>query len=133
MAFWLMKSEPESYSWEDLVRDGTTAWDGVRNNLAALNLKAMAVGDEAFFYRSVEAPAVVGVMRVTRAAFPDAKDASGRWVAVQVEPVRAIGPVALSVLKATPSLAKMQVLTAFRLSVARVTDDEWAEVLRLAG
>ncbi len=87
MAHWLMKSEPESYSWADLVRDGGTEWDGVRNNAARLHLKAMKAGDEAFFYHSMSDKAVVGIMRVTRAAQPDPK--APDWVTVRVEPVRA--------------------------------------------
>ena len=74
MAYWLMKSEPESYGWADLVRDGGTEWDGVRNNAARLHLKAMKAGDEAFFYHSMSDKAVVGIMRVTRAAQPDHQD-----------------------------------------------------------
>ena len=88
MAHWLMKSEPESYGWDDLVRDGGTEWDGVRNNAARLHLKAMKPGDEAFFYHSMSDKAVVGIMRVTREAEPDPKDAD--WVSVRVEPVRAL-------------------------------------------
>src|SRR5438270_11067446 len=86
MARWLMKSEPESYGWDDLVRDGGTEWDGVRNNAARLHLKAMKKGDEAFFYHSMSDKAVVGIMRITRAAQPDPK--APDWVTVRVEPVR---------------------------------------------
>ena len=83
MAHWLMKSEPESYGWADLVRDGGTEWDGVRNNAARLHLKAMKPGDEAFFYHSMSDKAVVGIMRVTRGAEPDPK--APDWVRVRVE------------------------------------------------
>src|ERR1051325_4046345 len=85
VAYWLMKSEPESYSWSDLVRDGGTEWDGVRNNAARLHLKAMQAGDEAFFYHSRSDRAVVGIMRIARTAQPDPKDRD--WVWVRVEPV----------------------------------------------
>src|SRR5687767_2720644 len=85
VAYWLMKSEPGVYSWDDLVRDGGTEWDGVRNNAARLHLRAMQVGDKAFFYHSNEARAVVGIMRIARAGKPDAPD--GQWVSVRVEPV----------------------------------------------
>jgi predicted RNA-binding protein with PUA-like domain len=88
MAHWLMKSEPSSYSWQDLVRDGHTEWDGVRNNAARLHLKAMKGGDEAFFYHSMDERSVIGVMRIVREAAPDPKD--GAWVSVAVEPVRAL-------------------------------------------
>ena len=132
MAHWLMKSEPESYSWEDLVRDCGTEWDGVRNNAARLHLKAMKAGDKAFFYHSMSDKAVVGIMRVTREARPDPKDPD--WVSVRVEPVRPLArPVTLQAIKAEPSLAKMELIRQSRLSVAPVRDDEWAKVLEMAG
>jgi predicted RNA-binding protein with PUA-like domain len=131
MAHWLMKSEPESYGWDDLVRDGGTEWDGVRNNAARLHLKAMKKGDEAFFYHSMSDKAVVGIMRVTRDAQPDPKDAD--WVSVRVEPVRALArPVTLAEIKAEPRLAKMELIRQSRLSVAPVRDDEWKVLLELA-
>ena len=131
MAHWLMKSEPESYGWDDLVRDGGTEWDGVRNNAARLHLKAMRPGDEAFFYHSMSDKAVVGIMRVTRQAQPDPKDAD--WVSVRVEPVRPLSPVTLAQIKAEPKLAKMELIRQSRLSVAPVRDEEWEVVLKLAG
>ena len=131
MAHWLMKSEPESYSWSDLVRDGGTEWDGVRNNAARLNLKAMRKGDEAFFYHSVSDKAVVGIMRIAREAKPDPKDPD--WVSVRVEPVRAIAPVSLARIKAEPRLSAMELIRQSRLSVAPVKDDEWKLVLELSG
>ena len=130
MAHWLMKSEPESYSWSDLVRDGATDWDGVRNNAARLHLKAMRKGDEAFFYHSVSDKAVVGIMRITGEARPDPKD--NNWVSVRVEPVRSIAPVSLADIKAEPRLAKMELIRQSRLSVAPVRDEEWDVVLELA-
>ena len=131
MAHWLMKSEPESYSWSDLVRDRATEWDGVRNNAARLHLKAMKAGDEAFFYHSMSDKAVVGIMRVVREAKPDPKDED--WVTVRVEPVRAIEPVTLARIKAEPKLSKMELIRQSRLSVAPVRDDEWKLVLKLSG
>lgn len=131
MAHWLMKSEPESYSWPDLVRDGGTEWDGVRNNAARLHLKAMKTGDEAFFYHSMSDKAVVGIMRVTRETKPDSKDPD--WVSVRVEPVRAIAPVTLARIKAEPRLSKMELIRQSRLSVAPVREDEWKLVLKLSG
>jgi predicted RNA-binding protein with PUA-like domain len=131
MSYWLMKSEPASYSWDDLMRDGGTEWDGVRNNAARLHLKAMKVGDEAFFYHSMSDKAVVGIMRITREAQPDPKNAD--WVSVRVEPVRAITPVTLAEIKAEPKLAKMELIRQSRLSVAPVRDDEWRTVLEMAG
>jgi predicted RNA-binding protein with PUA-like domain len=131
MAHWLMKSEPESYSWSDLVRDGGTEWDGVRNNAARLHLKAMKKGDEAFFYHSMSDKAVVGIMRITRAAQPDPKDPN--WVSVRVEPVKALpSPVTLAAIKAEPRLARMELIRQSRLSVAPVRDEEWKVVLELA-
>jgi predicted RNA-binding protein with PUA-like domain len=101
-----MKSEPESYSWQDLVRDGATEWDGVRNNAARLHLRAMQPGDEAFFYHSMSDKAVVGIMRVTRAAEPDPK--APDWVRVRVEPVRALErPVTLAKIKTEPPIAAL--------------------------
>ena len=131
MARWLMKSEPESYGWADLVRDGATEWDGVRNNAARLHLKAMRQGDEAFFYHSMSDKAVVGIMRVTREAVPDPK--APDWVRVRVEPVKALPrPVMLAEIKAEPRLAKMELIRQSRLSVAPVRDEEWEVVLELA-
>lgn len=132
MARWLMKSEPESYSWNDLIRDKGTEWDGVRNNAARLHLKAMKEGDEAFFYHSMSDKAVVGIMRITREAQPDPKD--NDWVSVRVEPVEPLKrPVTLAEIKAEPRLAKMELIRQSRLSVAPVRDDEWKVVLELAG
>ena len=131
MARWLMKSEPSSYSWSDLVRDGSTEWDGVRNNAARLHLKAMKRGDEAFFYHSMDERSVIGIMRVTREAAPDPKDSD--WVSVRVEPVRALDrPVTLKEVKAEPRLAKMELIRQSRLSVAPVRDEEWAVVLDMS-
>jgi len=131
MAHWLMKSEPESYGWADLVRDGGTEWDGVRNNAARLHLKAMKPGDEAFLYHSMSDKAVVGIMKVVRGPAPDPKDPD--WVSVRVEPVRPLArPVTLAEIKAEPALAKMELIRQSRLSVAPVREDEWRKVLAMA-
>src|SRR5436305_6642770 len=131
MARWLMKSEPESYGWADLVRDGATEWDGVRNNAARLHLKAMQAGDTAFFYHSMSDKAVVGIMRVTRAAQPDPK--ASEWVTVRVEPVRPLArPVTLAEIKAEPRLAQMDLIRQSRLSVAPVRDEEWETIVEMA-
>jgi predicted RNA-binding protein with PUA-like domain len=131
MAHCLMKSEPESYSWSDLVRDSGTEWDGVRNNAARLHLKAMKVGDTAFFYHSMSDKAVVGIMRIAREAGPDPKDAD--WVSVRVEPVEPLArPLTLAEIKAEPKLAKMELIRQSRLSVAPVREDEWATILAMA-
>jgi predicted RNA-binding protein with PUA-like domain len=132
MAYWLMKSEPGSYSWDELVRDRGTEWDGVRNAAARLHLKAMEAGDEAFFYHSGEQKAAVGVMRIAREAAPDPKD--GDWVSVRVEPVRPLpSPVTLKAMKTEPRLAKLEMIRQSRLSVSPVRDEEWAALLDLAG
>ena len=131
MAYWLMKSEPESYGWADLVRDGGTEWDGVRNNAARLHLRAMKPGDEALLYHSMSDKAVVGIMRIAGEPYPDAKDEN--WVAVRVEPVRALErPVTLAEIKAEASLKEMELLRQSRLSVAPVRAAEWKKVLKMA-
>jgi predicted RNA-binding protein with PUA-like domain len=131
VAHWLMKSEPESYSWQDLVRDRGTEWDGVRNNAARLHLRSMKPGDEAFFYHSMSDKAVVGIMRITREARPDPKDKD--WVSVRVEPVRELErPVTLAEIKAEPSLAQMELIRQSRLSVAPVKPEEWQAVLAMS-
>jgi predicted RNA-binding protein with PUA-like domain len=130
---WLVKSEPTTYAYADLERDGRTVWDGVRNNAAAQHLKAMRQGDEVFFYHSQEGLAVVGVAKVVRTAFPDASDPAGRFVAVELAPVRPLKrPVTLAQMKAEPALADMAMLRQGRLSVSPVTDAQWAAILRLA-
>jgi predicted RNA-binding protein with PUA-like domain len=134
MAHWLIKSEPVKYSFEQLLEDGSTVWDGVRNNQAALYLKAMKVGDEALFYHSQEGLAVVGIAKVSKEAFLDPSDPAGRFVAVEVSPVRPLkAPVTLAQLKANPALAGMAMFRQFRLSVCPITDEEWAEILSMAG
>ena len=130
MAHWLMKSEPHVYSWDDLVRDKSTEWDGVRNPTARIHLRAMKPGDEAFFYHSGDERQVVGIMRIRRGGRPDPKDAN--WVSVEVEPVRPLGPVTLKAIKAEPSLAKMELVRLSRLSVSPVRDEEWARILEMA-
>ena len=131
MAYWLMKSEPSSYSWDDLVRDGGTMWDGVRNNAARLHLRAMKAGDQAFFYHSMDERAVVGIMKIAGIGQPDGED--GSWVKVPVEPVRPFGkPVRLAAIKAEPRLAKMELIRQSRLSVAPVREEEWKLILEMA-
>ncbi len=131
MARWLMKSEPEVYSWDDLNRDRQTDWDGVRNNAARLHLRAMKPGDEAFFYHSGDVKAVVGIMTITGDGKPDGED--GAWVKVPVAPVKPLNPVTLKDIKAEPRLAAMELVRQSRLSVSPVRDEEWALVLKMAG
>lgn len=131
MACWFIKSEAASYGWDDLVRDGGTEWDGIRNDAAAKNLRTMAVGDEALLYHSGPDKAAVGVVRVARAARPDGE--GGRWVSVRVEPGEALPhPVTLAAMKAAPALAGMAMLRQPRLSVSPVSNSEWAIIMTLA-
>ena len=133
MAYWLVKSEPHKYAWNDLIRDGRTIWDGVRNHTAAINLRAMKVGDRAFFYHSNEGKEIVGIVEIAREHFIDPKDAAGRFPAVDVVPVEALSkPVTLATIKADAALAGMELIRQSRLSVAPVRDTEWARILELA-
>jgi predicted RNA-binding protein with PUA-like domain len=131
MARWLIKGEPGSYGWAELVRDGGTEWDGIRNAAAVKHLRTMAVGEAVLFYHSGEARAAVGVARVARAARPDGED--GRWVSVRIEPVAPLArPVTLKAMKAAPELAGMAMLRQSRLSVSPVSDAEWAAIMAIA-
>lgn len=131
MAYWLLKSEPESYGWDDLIRDGSTEWDGVRNNAAAAHLRAMTVGDEALFYHSGKDRAAVGIALISRTARKDGDE--GNWVSVAVKPVRPLPtPVTLTAMKGDARLAQMAMIRQSRLSVSPVTADEWQAILTLA-
>jgi predicted RNA-binding protein with PUA-like domain len=131
---WLMKSEPNKYAFQQLQKDGRTNWDGVRNNQAALYLKAMKVGQLAFFYHSNIELAVVGIARISKEAFIDPTDPAGRFVAVEVEPVAAMPtPVPLSQMKTDPALAGMTMFRQFRLSVTPIEDAEWKHICSLGG
>ena len=133
MNYWLIKSDPETYSFEDLQRDRTTAWDGVRNYQARNNLAAMQVGDLCLVYHSQANPGVVGTAEVVKAAYPDPKADDPRWVNVDVRAGEALArPVALAELKQDPLLAQMAVVRQSRLSVSPVTPGEWKAVMRLA-
>lgn len=133
MRHWLIKSEPAAYSWDDLLRDGETLWDGVRNHRAAANLRAMAVGDEAFFYHSVTGKEIVGIVTISEAGLTDPRDAEGKWAAVRVKPARALArPVTLAEIKAEPSLGEMELVRLSRLSVAAIRAEEWRRVLSMS-
>ena len=132
--YWLMKSEPDAYSWDDLVAQKEGTWDGVRNHTAAINLRAMNVGDEAFFYHSNIGLEIVGIMTISQEHFIDPTDEKARFVAVKVKPVRKIAnPVTLKAIKANPKLVDMQLVRQSRLSVAPVSATEWKEILKMAG
>lgn len=133
MARWLLKSEPEAYSWDRLVADGRGTWDGVRNYMARNHLRAMKTGDLAFFYHSVKGKAVVGICRVVAEHYPDPTAEEGDWSVVDVAPVRPLErPVALSELKTAPELAGCALFRYNRLSVVPLTDAEFDAIERLA-
>lgn len=131
--FWLMKSEPDKYGWDQLVRDGETVWDGVRNHLAAMNLRAMEVGDLAFLYHSVSEKQITGIMQISQAGLTDPTDPDGKWATVHVKPVRALErPVTLAQIKADPELAGIQLVRLSRLSVAEITPAQWDHICAMA-
>lgn len=130
---WLMKSEPDAYSWDDLVVEGEGTWDGVRNHLAARNLRTMQVGDRAFFYHSNIGKEIVGIVEISVAGITDPNDPEGKWAAVKVKPVEKLAhPVTLKTIKATPELAEMELVRLSRLSVCAVRPAEWDKVLAMA-
>ncbi len=134
MAHWLLKSEPFKYSWDRMVAEGRTHWDGVRNHQASNNLKAMQVGDRAFFYHSNEGLEVVGVVEIARTYYPDPSDPAGKFGMVDVCPVMPVKtPVTLKQMKTDPQLQEMALVRQSRLSVCPVADGEWARVCELAG
>ena len=132
--FWLMKSEPDVYSYDDLVAEGEGTWDGVRNHSAAINLRTMKVGDQAFFYHSNIGLEVVAIITISQEHFIDPTDEKARFVAVKVKPLRKLAQsVTLKAIKANPNLAEMEMLRQSRLSVAPVRETEWNEILKMAG
>lgn len=136
MAFWLFKTEPDSFSWSDQLAAGAKGeeWSGVRNALAQKHMRAMAPGDLGFFYHSVNEKRIVGVVKVVRELHPDSTDATGRWNCVDVAAVSAFPrPVTLAEIKAEPRLANMALVKNSRLSVQPVTAEEWALVCRMGG
>ena len=133
MAYWLIKSEPSAYSWDQLVKDKKTSWTGVRNFQAQINLKAMKVGDRAFFYHSGEGKEIVGIAEVVKTAYPDSTDKEGKSVTVDfkaVEPVKK--PVTLAEIKADPTFKEMKLVRQSRLSVSPVSDEHWKLLLKMA-
>jgi predicted RNA-binding protein with PUA-like domain len=131
---WLVKSEPEAYAWTDLVRDGRTAWTGVRNYQARIHLNAMQRGDAVLFYESMTTKAVVGLAQVTKPAFPDTTADEPGWVAVELKADRPLPqPVTLAQIKAEPTLANIGLIRQSRLSVVPLTKTEFAKILALAG
>ena len=126
MAYWLMKSEPGAWSWDDQVRDGVAEWDGVRNHQAANNMKAMKPGDQVFFYHSVNEKQVVGIAEVVKEYYPDPTDASGRFGMVDIEALKPMTkPVTLADIKVEPRLENLALVRQSRLSVLPVAAEEW--------
>jgi predicted RNA-binding protein with PUA-like domain len=134
MAYWLIKSEPFKYSWENFEKDKQTFWDGVRNYAARLNLRAMKKGDLAFFYHSNEGTEIVGIAKIVKEAYQDPTTDDERWVAVDVAAHKKLKkPVSLAQIKEEPRLAQMALVRLGRLSVQPVTDEEWEIVMKMAG
>ena len=132
MRYWLLKSEPATWSWQDQVAAGTDCWDGVRNHQAANNLKAMEPGDRAFFYHSQKGKEIVGIVEVARSYYPDPSDASGRFGMVDVTALKPMTrPVSLQTIKDDPILAEMALVRQSRLSVMPVTQDQWRRICGL--
>ena len=132
--YWLMKSEPDVYGWDDLIAEGEGTWDGVRNHRAKNNLAAMQIGEQAFFYHSNIGLEIVGIVEISLSGIADPTDPDGKWAAVKVKPVRKLArPVTLKQVKAEPRLAEMELIRLSRLSVSEVTPEEWRVVLEMAG
>jgi predicted RNA-binding protein with PUA-like domain len=133
MNYWLIKSEPEKYSWEKFNKDGRTFWDGVRNYAARNNMRAMQEGDLAFFYHSNEGKEIVGIAKVVKEAYQDPTTDDANWVVVEFSPVEALkNPVTLAQIKAEPMLSEMQLVRLGRLSVSAVTPAEFDKVLEMS-
>lgn len=134
MNYWLVKSEPFKYSWDQFVKEGKTHWDGVRNYAARNNLKAMAKGDHVFFYHSNEGLAIVGIAEVVKTAYQDPTTDDPNWVVVDLKPYKALPkPVTLETIKADPSFADMDLVRLSRLSVGTVKPDVYKKILKMGG
>ncbi|WP_303981566.1 EVE domain-containing protein [Dongia mobilis] len=134
MNYWLVKSEPVKYAWDQLVKDGKTFWNGVRNYQASNNLKAMKKGDQAFFYHSNEGLEIVGICEIAKEYYPDHTDESGRFGMVDVKPARPLkNPVTLAAIKAEPTLADISLIKQSRLSVMPITPAQWKLICKMGG
>jgi len=134
MAYWLVKSEPFKYSWQQFEKEGRTFWDGVRNYAARNNLRSMKKGDELFFYHSNEGLEIVGIAKVVKEAYQDPTTSEEAWVAVDLVPVKKLKKsVSLAAIKGEPSLSSMEILRLSRLSVCRVTPEEWKTIMKMSG
>ncbi len=134
MNYWLVKSEPSKYSWDQFVKEKKTFWDGVRNYAARNNLRAMAKGDHVFFYHSNEGLEIVGIAEVAKTAYQDPTTDDPNWVVVELKPLKALPkPVGLAAIKAEKALADMDLVRLSRLSVGAVKADEYKKVLQMGG
>ncbi len=134
MAYWLAKSEPSTYSWDDLVKEKQTCWSGIRNYAARIHMRNMKKGDEVFFYHSNEGVEIVGIAKVIKEAYPDPTTDDDRWVAVDLKPVKKLkNPVSLESIKKEKKLKEMALVRISRLSLQPVSDEEWEIVMKMAG
>ena len=134
MAYWLIKTEPSSWSWDDQVAKDVEGWDGVRNYQAANNLRAMKRGDQAFFYHSVKEKSIVGIVEIVREAYPDPSDVKGKFVQVDVKTVKALKtPVTLDDIKTDPRFSELALLKQSRLSVLPIDDASWNAICEMGG
>jgi len=134
MAHWLLKSEPSAYSWAQLVKDKRTAWTGVRNATAAINLRSMKAGDRGFFYHSNEGKEIVGIVEIVRTAYPDPTDKAGKAVAVDIKAVEPVGqPVTLAAIKADGRFKELALVRMSRLSVSPVGEEHWKLLMKMSG
>ena len=134
MNYWLVKSEPSVYSWDDFVKEGQTCWSGIRNYAARLHLRGMKKGDEVLFYHSNEGTDIVGIAKVTKENYQDPTTEDDRWCAVDLKPLRKIkNPISLDLIKKDKRLAQMALVRIGRLSTQPVTEKEWAVIMELAG
>jgi predicted RNA-binding protein with PUA-like domain len=133
MAYWLVKSEPSTYSFQQLMKDGSTTWDGVRNYAARNHLRSMKKNDDVLYYHSMDATEIVGIAKVSKTAFPDPTADDDTWSAVELKAVKPLKtPVSLAAVKKNPALKNMALVRLGRLSVQPVTDEEWEEVMRMS-
>jgi predicted RNA-binding protein with PUA-like domain len=134
MSYWLIKSEPEVYSWDQLVKDKHTRWDGIRNYAARLHLRSMKKGDEIFFYHSNKGPEIVGIATVTKEAYPDPTSTDPAWFAIDVKAKKKLTkPVSLEQIKKEKKLSAMALVRISRLSVQPVTEEEWKIIMKMGG
>jgi len=134
MKYWLLKSEPSTWSWDDQVKEGVDYWDGVRNYQAQNNMKQMKVGDYAFFYHSVKEKQIVGIVEIVKEFYPDPTDETGKFIVVDIKPVKPVPkPVTLAQIKGHPELQELALIRQSRLSVMPIDDKSWEIICRMGG